>query len=343
MSSIAPPFRKGRRGTGAVTLRQVAELAGVAPITASRVINTPEQVSPEVRERVLAAVRQTGYVPNRLAGGLASAKSRMVAAVVPNLAMSVFLDTVQALSDHLFAQGYQLMLGQTGYAMEREEAWLEAIIGRRPDGIVVTGVVHSALARQRLLASGIPVVETWDLSDHPIDMVVGFSHAAIGQQVCDFLHTRGRRQLGLISANDERAQRRARSLMAQAESIGLPPVVVVDVGGSRTLHSGRAGMARLLAEHPTVDGVFCSSDLLAVGAVTELQSQGRRVPDDVAVVGFGDLAFVADMVPSITSVRINGGHIGQVAAHYLMARAEGRPTDARVVDVGFSIIERDSA
>ena len=343
MNPPATPLRKVRRGTGAVTLRQVAELAGVAPITASRVINTPEQVSPEVRERVLEAVRQTGYVPNRLAGGLASAKSRMVAAVVPNLAMSVFLDTVQALNDSLFARGYQLMLGQTGYAVEREEAWLEAIIGRRPDGIVVTGVVHSPLARQRLLASGIPVVETWDLSDEPIDMVVGFSHTAIGQQVCDFLHARGCRRLGLITADDERAQRRARSLMAQAASLGLPSVAVVNVGDSRTLHSGRAGMARLLAEHPGVDGVFCSSDLLAVGAVTELQSQGRRVPDDVAVVGFGDFAFVADMVPSITSVRINGSHIGQVAASYLMARAEGRPADARVVDVGFSIVERDSA
>jgi len=343
MSSSAPPLRKGRRGTGAVTLRQVAEIAGVAPITASRVINTPEQVSPEVRERVLQAVRQTGYVPNLLAGGLASAKSRMVAAVVPNLAVSVFLDTVQTLNDALFARGYQLMLGQTGYATEREDALLEAIIGRRPDGIVVTGVVHAPEARQRLLASGIPVVETWDLSDDPIDMAVGFSHAAIGQQVCDYLRTRGRQRLGLITAHDERALRRARSFAAQAQAAGLPPVAVVDVGDSRTLHSGRTGLARLLVDHPDLDAVFCSSDLLAMGAVTEAQCQGRRVPDDVAVVGFGDFAFVADTVPSITSVHINGSRIGQLAADYLMARAEGRPTGERVVDVGFSITERDSA
>ncbi len=342
MSGEPSAPRKGRRGTGAVTLRQVAALAGVAPITASRVINTPEQVSPEVRERVLQAVRQTGYVPNLLAGGLASAKSRMVAAVVPNLAVSVFLDTVQTLNDVLFARGYQLMLGQTGYVSERENALLEAIIGRRPDGIVVTGVVHAPEARQRLLASGIPVVETWDLTHDPIDMVVGFSHEAIGQQVCDFLHARGRRHLGLITGSDDRAKRRASSLTAQAARLGLPPVTVLEVGNHRTLNSGRAAMARLLAEH-RVDGVFCSSDLLAVGAVTELQSQGRSVPDDVAVVGFGDLAFVADMVPSITSVRISGGEIGQLAANYLMARAEGQPTQSRVVDVGFSIVARDSA
>jgi len=124
--------RRARRGSGAITLRDVARLAGVAPITASRVLNTPEQVSADVRQKVLEAVQKTGYVPNRMAGGLASSRSRLIAAVVPSTVMSVFMPTIEALNDTLFDAGYQLMLGQSGYSASREESLLEAIIGAGP-------------------------------------------------------------------------------------------------------------------------------------------------------------------------------------------------------------------
>src|SRR3546814_14021954 len=125
--------KRSRRGSGAITLRDVARLAGVAPITASRVLNTPDQVAQETRQKVLDAVQRTGYVPNRMAGGLASSRSRLIAAVVPSTVMSVFMETIEALNGTLFDAGYQLMLGQSGYSAKREELLLEAIIGRRPD------------------------------------------------------------------------------------------------------------------------------------------------------------------------------------------------------------------
>src|SRR5215469_6775502 len=141
MSSVSP-VRRSRRTSGAVTLHDVARLAGVAPITASRAVNTPSQVSKEVLEKVRDAIARTGYVPNRLAGGLASARSRLVAAVVPTISGPVFQNTVQALTQTLADSGYQLMLGQSGYENNREDALLDAIIGRRPDGIVLTGIMH---------------------------------------------------------------------------------------------------------------------------------------------------------------------------------------------------------
>ncbi len=159
--------RRARRGSGRITLADVAKLAGVSAITASRALNTPDQVSPDTLQRIREAVERTGYVPNMLAGGLASARSRLVAAVVPTVAGPVFLETIQALTDALAESGYQLMLGQGGYANSREDALLDAIIGRRPDGIVLTGIMHSAEGRRRLLAAGIPVVETWDLTPDP--------------------------------------------------------------------------------------------------------------------------------------------------------------------------------
>ena len=129
-------------------------------LTASRALNNPAQVSAEVLRKVSEAVQQTGYVPNLLAGGLASTRSRLVAAVVPTISGPVFLQTVQALTEALATHGYQLMLGQSGYVDSREDALLEAIIGRRPDGIVLTGILHSPEGRRRLQACGIPVVET---------------------------------------------------------------------------------------------------------------------------------------------------------------------------------------
>src|SRR5665811_1422869 len=139
--------KRSRRGSGAITLRDVAKLAGVAPITASRAVNTPDQVSPEVLKKVLDAVHRTGYVPNRMAGGLASSRSRLIAAVVPSTVMSVFMETIEALNGNLFEAGYQLMLGQSDYSAAHEELLLEAIIGRRPDGIFLTGIMPPGKGR----------------------------------------------------------------------------------------------------------------------------------------------------------------------------------------------------
>lgn len=335
--------RRTRRGSGAITVRDVARLAGVAPITVSRVLNTPAQVSPDVRQKVLEVVQKTGYVPNRLAGGLASSRSRLIAAVVPSTVMSVFMPTLEALNETLFDAGYQLMLGQSDYSAEREQALLEAIVGRRPDGILLTGILRPGQSRTRLLASGIPVVETWDLTPTPIDMLVGFSHADIGREVARFLIDKGRRRLALIRAEDERAQRRAQAFTDAVKRAGLGPVVEVNVGASRSLRSGRDALGRLLELLPEVDAVFCSSDLLALGVATEARVRGIAVPQRLSLIGFGDVSFAADMAPALSTVRINGADMGRLAARMLIDRAEGREVAERVVDLGFSIVERETS
>lgn len=342
MSQEPSPPKRTRRGSGAVTLHDVAKLAGVAPITASRAVNTPHQVSEEVRKRVNDAIARTGYVPNRLAGSLASARSRLVAAVVPTVSGPVFLATVQALTETLAEHGYQLMLGQAGYVGSREDALLEAIIGRRPDGIVLTGIMHSAEGRRRLLGCGIPVVETWDLTPTPIDMLVGFSHVEVGRAVARFLHAKGRRQLAVVSADDERARRRADAFRSAALALGQAEVPAVYVPAPTTLGSGRTALTELLRQASGADAVFCSSDLLALGVMTEARASGIPVPQRLAVVGFGDLDYAAELDPSLTSVHINGKEIGQQAARFIVDRAEGREVAHRVIDIGFSIVERKS-
>ena len=332
------------RARAAATVKDVAKLAGVSAITVSRALNAPDTLSPDTLRRVRRAIERTGYVPNLLAGGLRLARSKLVAAVVPTVAGPVFLDTIQALTDALDEHGYQLMLGQSGYRTSREDALLDAIIGRRPVGMILTGMSHSEQGRRRLLSAGIPIVETWDLAPEPIDMAVGFDHERIGEAVCEHLHARGRRHVALVSGDDERAHRRAKGFMRAAKKLGVKsPVPVHWIAAPTTLAAGREGLAHLLAREPALDAIWGSSDLVALGVLTEAHQRGIQVPRDLAVVGFGDLQFAAGVVPALTSVRVDGARIGRIAARMIIDRAEGHAVAEPVVDVGFSLVVRQSS
>ena len=344
---IQPAPRRGRGKSGGLTLRDVARVAGVAPITASRALNTPDAVSAKVLKKVRDAVAQTGYVPNLLAGALASQKSRLVAAVVPHLSGPVFLETIESLTQTLAAAGYQLMLGQSGYENSREDVLLDTIIGRRPDGIVLTGAMRSEEARRKLKASGIPVVETWDLSPTPIDMLVGFSHEKIGTAVAEFLRRAGRRRVATVSGNDDRSRRRAGAFTRRAVELGMgqgggDAVPSCFVPAPTTLGGGREGLARLLDGGAEIDAVFVSSDMMAIGVMIEAATRGISIPGQLALIGFGDLSFARDLQPALTTVRIDGTAIGRTAAQFIMDRTAGKPVEHPHCDLGFTIIERAS-
>ena len=290
---------------------------------------------------------RTGYVRNGLAGGLASTRSRLVAAVVPTIAGPVFLQTVQALTEALAERGYQLMLGQSGYADSREDALLEAIIGRRPDGIVLTGIMHSAEGPQapagRRHPGGRDLGPDAHAARHAGRLLARRRRARGGRASCT---RKGRRRLAVVAGDDERSQPAPRR---PSRTRRAPPAcprcrLIVRAGADhaeeRPQRAGRTAARRA----PDIDAVFCSSDLLALGVMTEAQARGIAVPEQLAVVGFGDLEFAADLHPALTTVRIDGTAIGRQAARFIVDRAEGpRRSPQRVVDIGFSIVERDSA
>ncbi len=334
--------RASARSTGSVTLGDVAKLAGVSPITVSRVLNRPELVTADTLEAVRRAIVQTGYVPNLLAGGLASSRTKLVAAIIPTLGNAMFIDTIQPLNDCLSAAGYQLMLGLSGFPTTCEEDLLKAILSRRPDAIVLTGVNHSSESRQRLQAARIPVVETWDLTEKPIDMLVGFSHEKIGEAVADYLTGRGYRRFALVCAEDERARIRRRSFLAALARQGAACLATVDVPTPTTVRMGREGLARLLSDGHRPEAIFCSSDVLAQGVLAEAQSRGLTVPADLAVMGFADLDFAAYTFPSLSTVHVDRAAMGRRAAEILLARLAGRAVEEKRIDIGFAIVERAS-
>ena len=329
----------------AATLANVAKIAGVSPMTASRALNQAHLVATDKAERVRAAAARLAYVPNRIAGGLASQRSRLVIAVVPGTLNPVFADLIHALREELLRSGYQLFLGLSDYDMPAEDELVETTIGHRPDGIVLTGVVHSPQLRFRLAGARIPVVETWDLTPTPIDMLVGFSNEKVGASAAEHLLRRGSRKPALIVADDHRAQARGAGFAAAAAERGIAIAGRVAVRAPTTLGMGRDGLARLLTADPRIDAVFCSSDQLATGVLFEAAARGIRVPERLAVMGFGDLSGSAHTHPSLTTVAVDGARIGREAARLLLERlaAPEAARRSRIVDVGSRVVARESA
>jgi LacI family gluconate utilization system Gnt-I transcriptional repressor len=322
-----------------MTLKDVAKLAGVSPITVSRALNRPGMVAPDTLALVRQVVERTGYVPNLLAGGLASRRTRFVAAIVPAISNQVFSESIQSLTDRLWESGYQVLLGTSGYPTSREDRLLAAILSRRPDGIFLTGISHSVESQRRLVAARIPIVEVWDLTPTPVDMLVGFSHEKVGQAVAEYLVGRGRLQFGVITADDARAEVRRLGFLSVLEKNGIFDVLTVQVPAPSNFRLGREGLARLLETGSLPRAIFCSSDTLAHGVLAEARSRGLSVPGDLAIVGFGDLDFAEYTSPPLSTVRIDRPAIGRKAAEALLGRIEGRPVD-RIVDIGFHLMER---
>lgn len=338
-----PRGRPRARGAKSVTLADIARLTGISPITVSRAINQPNLVSPETRARVLEAVERMGYVPNLLAGGLASRRSRLVAAIVPSIETLMFSAAVEALAQRLRGDGYQVVLGLSEYDELREEELLQAILGRKPDAVFLTGVTHTPLTHRLLRAANVPVVEAWDLTPSPIDIAIGFSHEQVGRAVARFLLKKGYRRFALVWAHESRAGLRRKGFLDELSAHGIDDVPTSIVKPPTSLQSGRASLSELLEAGHRPQVIFCASDPPAQGVIAEALARGMTIPDDIAVMGFGDLEFAAHTYPSLSTVRIDPGNIGRLAAAAILDRLAGRTDVERIVDVGFEICERQSA
>lgn len=341
--AAAPPGRKATfRGSGAVTLDDVAKLAGVSPITVSRALNHPDKVADKTLAKINQAIARTGYVPNLLAGGLASKRSRLIAALIPSMGNSIYAETVRSFSERLRRAGYEIFLGETSFSEEQEESLLDALLSRKPDGILLTGVNHSANCRRRLLAAGIPVIETWDLTPTPLDVVIGFSHEQIGRSVASFLVQKGYDRFGIVSATDHRALIRQKSYLETLAQLGYPEVSISNVPAPTSFRLGRQGLAKLVEQGFDQGAIFFSSDTLAQGAMAEAQARNLPIPARLALVGFGDQPYAAYTHPALTTVHFDLTEIGQRAAEALLARINDEPVPDKVVDVGFTIVERET-
>ncbi|MCE1114478.1 LacI family DNA-binding transcriptional regulator [Pseudomonas sp. NMI795_08] len=306
-----------RRGAGRVTLADVARMADVSAISVSRYFNQPEQVSGPLRERIQAAVQQLGYVPNLVAGGLASARGRIVGMVVPNISGPIFAQTIQAFSDTLGKHGYQLLLASSYFSEEQEESAVRAFLGWSPAALVVTSHFHSPATEKMLAEADVPVVEIWDYVPERAPLQVGFLHFEVGVQACRYLLDKGHRRIAFVqnsAAGDFSALERRDGYTHTLREAGLEPWVFVPSAGTAPFEAGRQAMEALIRRQPRPDAIIFANDNLAAGALLAGQRAGLRLPEDMAVMGFGDYAFAEMLLPSLTTLRPPSRQIGEVAA-----------------------------
>lgn len=343
-----PPLRPKK-----ATMSDVSKLAGVSKMTVSRVLAEPELVSPVTRARVLQAVDQLGYVPDRVASSLSSRRTNFVAAIVPTLINSNFADTAQGLAEALRSADYQLLIGYTMYNLQEEERVIRTMLARRPDALVVAGIVHTRAAREMLLRSDIPVVQIWDVPEHPIDHAVGFSNFDVGRAAARHLVGLGYKRIGAIGSigegdtRDFRGESRLAGFAASLRDSGVSDECILTTGNAPVGHEhGANAMAQMLEKYPDIEAVFCVSDISAFGALMECQRRGIKVPEQIGIIGFGNFDIGRQVHPAITTIGVDATEIGKRTGELLLSVLE--PSDGRIqprnerVDVGFQLIERET-
>lgn len=329
----------------AVTLKDVAERAGVSPITVSRALNRPEIVSPALRQQVEKAVTELHYVQNRMAGALATSGSPVIPVVIPSLSNAVFIEIVEGVQEVAHRAGFQLMLGNTDYELEREYDWISMFLGWSPPGLIIAGTKHLKRTRTLLEHYGRPVVETMEYGSHPIDMNVGLSHPKAGAAMAEHLISRGYRNLCFAACRiklDHRAGQRFDGFDRVINRHGLNrrPPFIKDVPSSPAV--GGEMLVEILREEPDVDAIFFANDDLAVGAILRAQREGIKIPDVVAVAGFNGLPTAALVSPGLTTISSPRREIGRIAAEQLVKRISGETLPKKRIDVSFTLVVRDS-
>ncbi|MBU3892040.1 LacI family DNA-binding transcriptional regulator [Serratia rhizosphaerae] len=313
---------KKRRSTGRVTLAEVAQLAGVGTMTVSRALRTPEQVSDKLREKIEAAVNELGYLPNLAASSLASASSYTIAMVVPSFSESGCAEMFAGLQQVLQPAGYQIMLAESQHYPEREEKLLTTLLSYNLAAAVLLSVEHSPTTRQALQAANIPVVEIGALRDDPIDITIGIDYVAAMYQLTHTLIAGGYQNIGLLCANQEQwiFQQHLQGWHQALLRSHMSPHRVINAAQPASFATGAHQLPEFLLSWPELDALVCASDELACGALYECQRRHVKVPEQLAVVGFGNSEVSRVCQPPLTTMTVPHREIGIQAGKALLAR-----------------------
>lgn len=315
-----------------LTLRDVSKACGVSEMTVSRVMRNRADVSPQTRERVLGAARALGYVPNRIAGGLAAQRVDLVAVIVPSLSNQVFPEVLGAISAELEDSGLQPVFGVTDYSPAREERVLYEMLSWRPSGVILAGLEHSDASRAMLARSGIPVVEIMDIDGTPIDSVVGISHRAAGRLMAEAIAAAGYRRIGVLGTklpDDHRARKRLEGLTEGLAAHGLRVAASEFYSGGSALAKGREMTQALLARRPDLDFLQYANDMIGAGGLVWCHSQGFDIPGRLGLAGFNGLDFLDGLPLRLATIDACRREIGRLAAQIITGRLPeglGEPT-----------------
>ena len=304
-----------------LTLRDVSQASGVSEMTVSRVLRNRGDVSQNTRDKVLLVAKQLGYVPNKIAGALASQRVNLVAVIIPSLSNMVFPEVMTGISEVLETTDLQPVVGVTDYLPEKEERVLYEMLSWRPSGVIIAGLEHSETSAMMLKASGIPVVEIMDIDGSPVDAMVGISHRRAGREMAVSILKAGYRKIGFLGTKmplDHRARKRFEGF---TEALAKSGVEVTDqefYSGGSALVKGREMTQELLRRNPNLDFLYFSNDLIGAGGLLYLIEKGISVPNQIGLAGFNGVELLQGLPRQLATMDACRSEIGRKAAEMIV-------------------------
>ncbi len=319
-----------------LTLRDVSEACGVSEMTVSRVLRDRGDVSAPTRDRVLEAAKRLGYVPNKIAGALASQRVNLVTVVIPSLSNMVFPEVLGGISAALEETGLQPVVGVSHYAAEREEAVLYEMLSWRPSGVILAGLEHTEAARRMLENAGIPVVEIMDVDGAAIDSVIGISHRRAGREMADAIVAAGYRRVGFLGSmmpDDHRARKRLEGFEEGLAAAGVEIAATEFYSGGSALAKGRQMTQAILARDPGLDFLYYSNDMIGAGGLLHCLEAGLDVPNTIGLAGFNGLEILEGLPRRLATMDACRREIGERAAQIVAGRSPSGLVGAERVEL----------
>lgn len=320
-----------------LTLRDVSEASGVSEMTVSRVLRNKGDVSAATREKVKDAARRLGYVPNKIAGALASQRVNLVAVIIPSLKNMVFPEVLSGISEELDGTGLQPVVGVTDYKPEKEEKVLFEMLSWRPSGVIIAGLEHSDASRAMLRQADIPIVEIMDTDGEPIDTAVGISHRRAGRLMAEAIVAAGYKRIGFIGTKmplDHRARKRFEGFTQTLAKSGIEIADQEFYSGGSALAKGREMTAAMLNRTPDLDFLYYSNDMIGAGGLLCLQDRGVDIPGTIGLAGFNGVELLDGLPRQLATMDACRFDIGQTAARIIAARnKDGASEVGQVVEL----------
>tara|TARA_B100001057_G_scaffold261383_1_gene261605 strand:- start:122 stop:1141 length:1020 start_codon:yes stop_codon:yes gene_type:complete len=313
-------------GGRALTLRDVSEASGVSEMTVSRVLRGRGDVSAPTREKVLKSAKELGYVPNKIAGALASQRVNLIAVIIPSMSNMVFPEVMTGINDALEDTELQAVVGITDYMPEKEEKVLFQMLSWRPSGVIIAGLEHTEASRQMMIASGIPVVEIMDIDGTPVDCAVGISHRRAGRKMAEAINKAGYKKIGFLGTKmplDHRARKRFEGF---TESLAKSGIEITDqefYSGGSALAKGRDMTREMLERNPDLDFLYYSNDMISAGGLLYLLERGADIPNKIGLAGFNRLELLKGLPIEPATMDACRKEIGQKAAEIIRSRLDG--------------------
>lgn len=308
-----------------LTLRDVSEASGVSEMTVSRVLRNRGDVSEKTRAKVIEAARTLGYVPNKIAGALASNRVNLVGVIIPSLSNMVFPEVMMGISKVLDGTPLQPVVGVTDYTPEKEEQVIFEMLSWRPSGLIVAGLEHTESARAMMRNCGVPVVEIMDVDGEAVDFSVGISHFRAGRETATEILKRGYRHIGFLGTKmplDHRAQKRFEGFNSVLREQGLSLEADEYYSGGSALAKGREMTESILKKEPKLDFLYYSNDMIGAGGLLYCLEAGLNVPGDIGLAGFNGVDLIDGLPKRLATMDSCRIQIGTVAAEIISRETE---------------------